>query len=382
MSEMHLNYKNKVLLFLKDYSDIDMRNQVPEDITQKGISNNVGMSRTHTSRILKRLRERDLLIEGLADVEGHERKLKGYRLTSRGFERAKELYEDIKNIEISVLDNGKEISMNVEHALDRYRGKLTLLDVIDSLEKNDIPLDLEENKEYLYMIEEAPSYDRLIDREAELKELQDWFNSEVPGAVLLGRRGYGCSTLAHAFIEDIDRHVLWIRAENKSLEDIKDRILSFLKTLEETDEVYSNLLVELCEKNVLVIFDDYYDVDDDVVDFLSNCIEMSDKGVNSKFLITSRTGIPVYERFYKIEDVENDKVKEIEIPAFDEEEAQDLLCTRLEKGAIERIMLMTKGSPLLLKLLKEGDIRELHKVSPLSKEQISLLMFLKTKVRE
>ncbi len=375
-SELSLNYKDKVLLFLRDYIGLDEENDLPEDVTQKGISENIGMSRTHASRILKDLREEGCLNEDLCSVEGHERKLKTYRLTRKGFDKSNILYENLVDNEIPVVYKEKKRSMRISKVLERYDKNVTLLELIFIIEDENLPLNIDETEETITLLEDAPRFEELINRKRELEELERWFESDIPVAVILGRRGYGSSTLARSFIEEINRHVLWIKAAKKPLERIKEQIESFFKELGAEEK--NNIIENLSQKNVLTVFDDYYEIDDDFVDFLDEYLKINDRDNKSKLLITSRKGIPVYERFYKIEDVNNDNVREIDISPLDKDDAQELLETRLKKDALDRLMLMTKGSPLLLKLLKEEDRDKLHEVSPLSKEQISLLIFLKS----
>ncbi|MGM0404578.1 MAG: hypothetical protein ACQEQM_00355 [Thermoplasmatota archaeon] len=375
-SELSLNYKDKVLLFLRDHIGLDEETDLPEDVTQKGISENIGMSRTHASRLLKELREKGFLNEDLCSVEGHERKLKTYRLTSKGFKKSEKLYEDFMEKKVPIVYKEGKKSMKISNVLDRYEKNPTLLEMIRILENEELPLNIYDTEETITFLEDAPDFEEMINRKRELEELERWFESDIPVAVILGRRGYGCSTLARSFIEGKNRHVLWIKVAKKPLERIKKQIVFFLKEL--GAEENKNIIKKLCRKNVLVVLDDYYEVDDDLVDFLDEYIKISGRDVKSKLLVTSRKGIPVYERFYKIQDVNNDDVREIDISPLDKYDAQELLGTHLKKEALDRLMLMTKGSPLLLKLLKVEDRKKLHEVSPLSKEQISLLIFLKS----
>lgn len=381
-SKLSLTYRDKVLLFLRDYIYLDEEKELPEEITQKGISEKVGMSRTHVSRVLKDLRDDGLLKEKLYNVIRHERKLKTYRLTSKGFEKAEKMYEDILAREIPVISNGEKKDMDISEVLEKYSKNFTLLDLICTIESEKLPIKIIDKEKTFWRLKDTPEIEKFIDRERELDELNRWFESDIPFAVVLGRRGYGSSTLARYFVERVDKHVLWIKTNNRSLKHLKNQISSFLSNFYENDKKDLSILKKLSQTDVLLVFDDYYEVDDDLVDFLDECIEMSKNDIETKFLITSRKGIPVYERFYKIDDVKNDKVREVDISPFDKDDAQKLLGTRLKENALDRLMLMTKGSPLLLKLLKEGNREKLHKVSPLSREQISLLMFLKSESKE
>jgi len=377
-SELSLTYKDKVLLFLRDYIELDNRNELPEDITQKGISEKTGMSRTHASRILKGLKEEGLIEEKLSSVEGHERKLKTYRLKSKGFEESKKLYDTLIDLEIRVVHDQNERDMAISKVLKRHNKNPTLFELLNMLKTKNIPIDINGTEKTISEVNESPEFFEFIDRKRELEELERWFKSDIPVAIILGRRGYGSSTLASSFIKRKNRHTLWIKTTNKSWRTIKDQIKSFLDKLDKNNKENINILERILQEKVFLVFDDYYKVDDDLVDFLSDYLELNRNKMKSKILVTSRKGIPVYERFYKIKDVNNNNVREIDISPFDKDDAQKLLGTQLKDEALDRLMLMTKGSPLLLHLLKEEDREQLNKVSPLSREQISLLFFLKS----
>ncbi len=381
-SELSWNYREKVLLFLRDYIDSYEENNLPEDITQKGICENLGMSRTHASRILNNLKQDDLIQEYLSSVKGHERKLKTYRLTSKGFEESKVLYDKVIGLQVPVIYKEEETSMGISKVLEHHSEISTILEILDVLERGKLPINIDDTGETISQLKESPDFFEFINRKRELEELDRWFKSDIPVAIILGRRGYGSSTLASYFIQKKNRHTLWIKTTNKSMKTIKEQITSFLDKIENDLKKNLTLLKRISQKKVFLVFDDYYKVDDDLVDFLSDYLELNKDKIKSKILVTSRKGIPVYERFYKIKDVNNDNVREIDISPFDKNDAQKLLGTRLKKEALDRLMLMTKGSPLLLRLLKEDDREKLNKVSPLSKEQISLLMFLKSEKKE
>ena len=96
-------------------------------------------------------------------------------------------------------------------------------------------------------------------------------------------------------------------------------------------------------------------------------------------MITGRVGTPFYQRFYQQEQIERGLVKEVKLSPLNKDDAQRIIGDEIKEDAMERIMMFTKGSPLLLKLLREGKEEELCQITPWEKEQISLLMYLKTK---
>ncbi len=378
-----LTYREKILLYLKRYHHQSERTERSESVTQKGISQNIGLSRTHVSRVLNSLQEEDMIEEEMASVKEHGRKLKTYFLTEKGKNEAERIRSQLSDISITVIegDNEKEISLpNIEKRTD---GRLDLTESISILEskENDV-IDLRQDGviEPVKMIDEAPETKEFYGRKAELESMKDWLEDETPFLSVLGQRGYGTSTLTSKFVKSLkERHMLWIELKEKSEETIKERISSFL---EEIEDSFDYMIEELLSKEALLIFDNYYDVEEGVVSFLSELLERIDREDPLKIIVTGRKGTPVYERFYRPEHIKSGLVRELKISPLGKKEAKKILKTNLKEDAMKRIMMFTKGSPLLLKLLREGEESKLTEITPWEEEQISLLMYLKTETKQ
>lgn len=378
-----LTYKKKVLLYLRDYIGVEEEDILPVDITQEGISEGVDMPRTHVSRVVQGLIEDDLLKERRSHIKGKNRKLKAYTLTQKGMKKADDIISGLSNFDIDIVKEGEEKKIPVTDVAEETNGRMGLLDVINHIESSGEAIDMRSIGEgdTVRMMEEAPVVDDLYGRGKTLESIDDWFKGEVPIAVLNGRRGFGSSSIARRYVDSVEeRHVLWINIHDRSLDEIEQRIREFLESSGERQE--GDLIDELKSIRPFIILDDYYDVNGEVVDFLTELTEEVEHGDEIKILVTAREGTPVYERFYQIDHIDENKVEEIDVPSLEREEAKKILGAEIEDGALKRIMLMTKGSPLLLNLLREGEEKRLREITPLSKQQISLLMFLKTQTKE
>lgn len=409
--DISMNYKEKVLLHLKDYSHLSEDKDYPEAVTQKGISDRLSMSRTHTSRITKDLVKEDLVVERSSHVKGKGRKLKTYHLNERGLKKAENISSQLKDQKVKVLLKDHEQEMKLDNVIDKIEDKLNeKLDILDFIERIDkhkvgsrpdeIILDFHdlEEKETIKLIDETPEFEKLYGREDKLKELKGWIEGKIPFAILSGQKGHGASVLASKFVHELeDYHVLWVNVNDKNINSIKEKILDFKDEIGLEEDLSSDrkakedkgkergleLLAELVQEtnrdDLLLVFDDYYDVEDRLVDVLNDTVSIIETSAGANILITTREGIPMYERFFRDEHIEKDIIKEIEISPLNKVETQKLLGGTIEDEALDRIMLMTNGNPLFLKLLKEEKKEELFQISPLSKQQISLLIFLKSK---
>ncbi len=369
-----LTYKKKVLLYLMDYIETGNKETYPIDVTQMGIAEAVGMRRTHVSRAVKKLIEKGYVEENLGHVRGRTRKLKVYSLKPKGVEEAKDMLNELKDFEVTVTKDGDTFSCPITDLEQLTEGGLNILRSIELLEKYCEPLDLNElgPKEYLKELSGGPEVNVLYGRSEVLSAIDDWMKEDVPVAILKGRKGLGASSIARRFLDSVeDRHLLWVNVQK---DDVQTKIREFFHSIHEDEK---DMMEFWKETPALVVLDDYYEVEDELVDFLVELVDDLNQEYSTKLLITTREGLPVYERFYHREHLKKGRVVQIDVPPLTQKEAEQILGRKLESSAMRRIMLMTKGSPQILKLLKEDRVQEIEAKSALVKEQISLLMFLK-----
>lgn len=378
-----VTYEQKVLLYLKEFQNLKEKKERSEKVTQKGVAENVGLSRTHASRVLKRLTEKGLVEEEKSAVKGHKKKLKTYFLERKGIEKAETIYSELSEINVKVIDEDLERNLPLSDIEGETGTEIDLFTALSLLESsNNKTIDLREQRPFdpVKLTESLPEVEELYGREEEIRKIKNWMNSETPILAVLGRRGHGATSISSKFIQDVDqRHILWVDLKRVTGEEVKNKISKFLEKVGiETDDLLEGLL----KREAILVFDDYYEVEDEIVGFLTDLLGKIDRSSPLKIMITGRKGTPVYERFYQQSDLEKRLVKELRLSPLDEENAQKILGKDLEKDALERIMMFTKGSPLLLKLLKEGKEERLCELTPWEEEQISLLMYLKTQTRD
>ena len=77
----------------------------PVDVSQNGISQAVRISRAHAAIELKKLKENDLVTEGLAHIKGSRQRRKVYNLTPSGMSRAEQIrnFAESEGIDVSTL---------------------------------------------------------------------------------------------------------------------------------------------------------------------------------------------------------------------------------------------------------------------------------------
>lgn len=367
---MHLTSSEKILLLLKDYWNV---RGPPEEVTQKGIASSIGIRRSHVPRSLKRLIEEGLVEEASGRIRGRGRRVKVYSLTEKGMRRASEISRSVKDEEV-ILDGEKTTIGQVCEA----RG-LKLLEVLRSTSSNGILL-LEEKKI------EAEEF---LNRKEELSKLKEWFQSKVPLLVVYGPVGIGKTALVREFLKKVDLPVFWRDIqENFEVMDIVRPLSDFLAKMNREklkeclggnlDVVLKSLREDLERCGCVLVFDGYFEVKDEVVDFFSNLVQSLEGLTGAKLLIVAQKATPSYCRFYDKRALEKGLVRELHLKGLDLENSKKLLgAEKIEEEALRRIYLLTKGCPLYLELIRKEDAQELKRRSRFTDAEIRLLLFSK-----
>jgi hypothetical protein len=226
------------------------------------------------------------------------------------------------------------------------------------------------------VLDEAPDVRGFYDRDAELKAMEQFMESDAKALVVLGNRGYGTSALCRKFLDDQEESdVLWISmGGSRGVKSIEQALVDFGKGISKDASTLRDVL-DL--EDAIIVFDDYFEVSEEVVEFLSGL--MGDEG-EAKLIITARQETPAYNWFYRKEHVDSGRVRELRVKGLDEVSAMKLLGNpNLEKDALKRIMMITRGQPLVLRLLRDGDQGGLRKNTVFTAEEIGYLTFLKDK---
>lgn len=369
-----INVNDRVLLHLSRFAT-DMRpDEYPPESTQAGIAFAVGISRTHVPRAVKGLIKDNLIEELTARVRGHERRMNVYMVTQEGLRKAEEFWRAAQGMLFTVMREGGLTKMPGRE-MDTQFGKRKAMAAISQMTDGIVVVD-EHKKPRIRYLDDAPPLAEFLGRESELRAIDAFLESDRRVLVVLGNKGYGTTTLVRKFVEardDLD--VLWV---NLSLRTTADELLS--KIVEFGKKVNGDvetLADALGVETVLYVFDDYFSVDDEVVELFSSMIDMAD---GAKLVITARQEMPVYNRFYHKPQVDSGLVEELKISGLDHESARRLLGNeRIERDALKRVLGMTRCQPMALKMLRDGDLEGLKKNTVFTAEEARYLLFLKGK---
>jgi DNA-binding MarR family transcriptional regulator len=366
-----LNVKDRVLLHLLRFATDVPREEHPAEITQAGIALAVGISRTHVPRAVNSLMREGLVEELRERVEDHERRMSVYTITPEGHREAEGLWQKILSSDLIVLKGHGQVRM-LGSELEALIGRKRAVAAVSRMAEGVIEID-EKRRTPIRQLEDAPAPDIFEGREQELKALDEFMDSDAKIMVLLGNRGYGTTALARKFVSSQDEQdVLWLQlSEGMTVDQIHEKLQFFAKKVEQKANSWSDALNL---PNALVVFDDFFSPHEEVVEFFSAVVEHVG---DSKVIITAREETPAYNWFYHKKHVDSGVVEELRIRGLDPDSAKKLLGNEeIESDAFKRIMMISRGQPMALRMLRNGDQKGLKKNTVLTSEEIGYLLFL------
>lgn len=125
-----LTSKDRILLYLSDFPDMENRFELPADLTQQAIAYGTGIQRKHLSQYLSDLMAEDLIVERKAHMQGMKQRMNGYYLSSCGYSKAISLRNKIGDVVVPVRLDGKEKEMKVSDIDDATSVHITYCDIV------------------------------------------------------------------------------------------------------------------------------------------------------------------------------------------------------------------------------------------------------------
>ncbi len=369
-----LNVNERVLLHLSRYASDMPPEEHPQECSQAGIASSVGISRTHVPRAVKSL-VRDGLVEELrARVSGHGRRMSVYSITPEGVRRASALWERLSEVAFTMRSPGKVEEVRIKD-VEEMVGRKRAIALVARARAGVLEM-AEGRRTAVRDLGGAPDASGFLGRKEELDSMTAFMESESDLLVVLGNRGYGASALARRFVDSLeDYNVLWISLSAcAGPQALRDRLLQFAKrSLPEAADPLDALGIA----DTVIVFDGYHMVPEETVEFFSGLVDRLDE---AKVLITAREDTPAYNWFYHKKELESGKVQELRLKGLDADSAKSLLGNPgIEPDALRRIHMLTRGSPYILRMLRDGDFDGLKKNTVFTSEEIRYLLFLRDK---
>lgn len=377
-----LTVNDRILLHLHDFRGVTT--DFPPDITQAGIAGAIGIRRSHIPRSVKRLEEEGALEKRRERIHGSGRRLKMYFLTERGYKRASMIRREVGGKRVRVRSSSGETELPLSETSKLYG--ISYTDILSNI-------DPEDSLDVKVVLSGPPSEKReFINRQEELVHLREWLAGRKPVLTLYGHLGYGKTTLVKVFLESVEGwRVFWrdLEPDDEPIDVLKPLVHFMSKRHRSTakrhleegdlDATLSSLKKDLHDSSTLLVFDNYNVVGEDLVDAFNSLARLLSGIAKAKMIVAAQEATPAYCRFYNRQMKESGTVDEIHLKGLSQEDSKLVLGTmEIAEEAMRRIYLLTKGNPLFLTLIREGDDEELKRRSRFTTPEIQLLMFSKT----
>ena len=332
--------------------------------TQTGIADGAQVARSHVPRTLKSLIQEGLVESRNARLRGRTRRTVVYVLTPAGVARAREILDGIDRTQADV--DGKLTDLGEAR---RILG-LTPLEAVAALDEHGklgpAPPPMEKHA--------------LVQREDDLAFLKRWRAGAAPVAVVYGARGMGKTALAREFSRTVAQST-WIDVGScKSASDFASTAAKALgrkpSDPEDPEAVADSILQAFDGRVKLVVLDGYGDVSEGIVDALATFVRLASDRKEAKLLVLAQETTPAYCRFYSRKEIGAGTVVERHLKGLDLAGCRDMLGNpSIPAEDLRRIFLLTKGCPLYLQYIREGDDYGLRQNSRFTNAEIRLLLY-------
>jgi DNA-binding MarR family transcriptional regulator len=402
----HLTVNEKILLHLLENHRSQNLREAPLSITQKGIAENVKIRWNHVPRAMHSLKKQGYVTEDMSHIEGKTRRQKAYFLTDEGLLFAKNLRERILGWDVFLRrSDGQVAKLKLSRVNMHLKTKFTPLWLYMSLKDEIIDekglISGEETKtkkkesRIFFTSGELVWPEELIGRESEIQKLSDVIDSDkFQTIVIYGSVGIGKSALMAVILKMYKekKNIFWYQlSERDSESDVLRGLGEFLSRLSEPDLLKylegKSVQIEdaqrilgrgLKEKETILAFDNYFNVTEKVADLFSYLCDLAEKNKALKVIIGARDTTPFYCRFYDKNEIAKRRIAELTIKGLDKEGIKSMLGTpNIDNDALKKIHLMTRGHPLTIELIKKGDVNSLKRIKGFSRQEASLLLYLK-----
>ena len=125
-----ISSKDRILLYLSDFTNMADRYELPCEVTQESIASCTGIQRKHLSQYLKDLMSTGCLVQRKAHIKGMKQRMNGYYLSPVGYVKAEELKMTLAEIVVPVKTDGGVVEMRLDEIDEATSVHITFCDIV------------------------------------------------------------------------------------------------------------------------------------------------------------------------------------------------------------------------------------------------------------
>lgn len=353
-----LTVAQRVLLHLSLFAQHREEFDVPRGVTQQGIAQNLGLSRSHIALELKKLGEEGFLETRLAHVKEAKSRRKVYFNTFQGERVASTLREQAHSLVVQWIgpDGASGTGPGTELIQLARREERPLSGVYLAILAGEV-VDLRAERPTAG----PPAQPRLVGRTKERAALRGWLEEGPSLMLITGLPGIGKTALARALLTEqkgvwvkvfpFDSAASLVASLASALRRAgRPRLLSYLRG-NPLDFTEVGLLLAAEASGLLLVFDDVTS-SPEASQVLRLLLDHRVPG--GRLLLTARET----PTFLGTKDRLEGRFAEVRLGGLSREESGELLQALGRKDGAERAYELTMGHPLLLRLVATGDLPE------------------------
>ncbi len=392
MIKDNLTVKERVILHLSEFTNLENERLLPMQVTQLGMADVLDIRQGHISRAVKELEDKAIVVGRQGYVQGAPGRRKVYLITYKGLVEARAIKDKLLACEVLFRDDNGDITHVKldrvyeevrKHVSMRFSDLMTMFvmsaDEVVSVEdaKKFVVTKrlskVEEDKKSLSLVDfsgSAPRPKHFFGRAEEIAQIKGSIDSGVGVNVIVGMAGIGKTALAWRIMREYssEKNIFWyqfhkwstLRHMLLSLSDFMCQMgITDLKSYLDGKDLDISDVVEILKKSLagsdtLLVFDDFHESTDRITDLFAAIVSSVHEISKFSIIITTRRPVPFYDR----RDVTVRKaVSELQLKGLDEQSVTEIMKERKgwEETDIGTLYKLTEGHPLFLELLKAPD---------------------------
>ncbi len=127
-----------ILMYLEGFEEFKDEEEVPYGVTPKGITKAVGIDESEPYTYLKKMRDEGLIKKDTRIITSEKRERNVYFITEKGKKREKELWEDLKDNQVTLKIDGEEKVLKVENLGNHIEGRNPIVKAFRAMNENEV----------------------------------------------------------------------------------------------------------------------------------------------------------------------------------------------------------------------------------------------------